>query len=90
MRFHNPLRLISHPAKTFFLLAFLCFFAAPVIAAEVQLPIRATIIYCGPLEERPMTCQKDRRCCNLGEKADPDGGKKEVDRPQPPAGTDLE
>lgn len=90
MRFPDPWHLIRHPAKAFFLLTVLCLFAAPAVAAEVQLPIRATIIYCGPLEERPMTCQKDQRCCNLGEKTDPDSAKEDADRPQPPAGGDFE
>jgi hypothetical protein len=90
MRFPDPWRRAGYPAKALFLLTVLCFFAAPALAAEAQLPIRATIIYCGPPEERPMTCQKDQRCCNLREKADPDPGKEDVGPQRPPAGGDFE
>ncbi|MGZ9098017.1 MAG: hypothetical protein ACXW30_06960 [Micavibrio sp.] len=46
------------------------FFAGPVRAAEALLPIRATIVNCGSQEERPAKCQKDERCCNLGDSSD--------------------
>lgn len=40
-------------------------FAFPVYAAEAVLPIRATIVQCGPKKELAQACERDARCCGL-------------------------
>lgn len=48
-----------------------CFFyVGPAMAAEALLPIRATIVNCGSQTERAARCQKDERCCNLGDSSE--------------------
>lgn len=42
--------------------------ASPAKAAETVLPIRGTVVQCGPKEGLKEACEKDARCCRLIER----------------------
>lgn len=64
------------------ILFFIALSATPVYAAEINsaiLPVRATIIQCGPRAKLVEACMKDERCCGLIEPAA--GSEQETDNP---------
>lgn len=42
-----------------------CILTAVAAAATTHLPVRATIVQCGPRSELAAKCREDERCCEL-------------------------
>jgi hypothetical protein len=57
-------------AEEIIIIIFVCVLAAAALAASAILPIRATIVQCGPQEDLPAKCREDQRCCALLETVD--------------------
>lgn len=47
------------------IIAFLLLMMGAALAASVVMPIRATVIQCGPRDTLEKSCRRDIRCCEL-------------------------
>lgn len=62
---HHLTKMEIFSEEVIIIILFLLLMMGAAVAASVVMPIRATVIQCGPPAELEKSCRKDIRCCDL-------------------------